>query len=79
MKDAHIADGATIVGKRDVQVNARESRFTRRVENCAGHVIFRYRRDSWDGMVRLMATHIAENHLVVAKKMERMHKKDPTK
>jgi hypothetical protein len=29
MKDVHIADGATIAGKRDVQVNVRESQFTR--------------------------------------------------
>src|SRR6266404_908870 len=29
MKDVHIADGATIAGKRDVQVNVRENHFTR--------------------------------------------------
>ena len=29
MKDVHIADGATIAGKRDVQVNVRQSQFTR--------------------------------------------------
>jgi predicted anti-sigma-YlaC factor YlaD len=29
LKEVHIADGATIVGKRDIQVNVRESRFTR--------------------------------------------------
>jgi hypothetical protein len=29
MKDVHIADGATIAGKRDVQVNVRERQFTR--------------------------------------------------
>jgi len=34
---------------------------------------------SWDDMVRLMATHIAENHPVTAKRMERMHNEDPTK
>jgi len=29
LKEVHIADGATIVGKRDIQVNVRESHFTR--------------------------------------------------
>jgi cytoskeletal protein CcmA (bactofilin family) len=29
LKQVHIADGATIVGKRDIQVNVRESNFTR--------------------------------------------------
>src|ERR1022692_912042 len=29
LKAVHIADGATIVGKRDIQVNVRESRYTR--------------------------------------------------
>src|SRR5207244_2137936 len=29
LKDVHIADGATIAGKRDVQVRVRESQFTR--------------------------------------------------
>jgi len=30
-------------------------------------------------MVRLMATHIAENHPLAAKEMERMHNEDPTR
>jgi predicted small metal-binding protein len=34
---------------------------------------------SWDDMVRLMAMHIAENHPVTAKRMEKMHNEDPTK
>ena len=29
LKDVHIADGATIAGKRDIQVNVRKSQFTR--------------------------------------------------
>jgi cytoskeletal protein CcmA (bactofilin family) len=29
LKDVHIADGATVAGKRDIQVRARESQFTR--------------------------------------------------
>ena len=34
---------------------------------------------SWNDMVRLMATHIAENHPLVAKEMERTHNEDPTR
>ena len=34
---------------------------------------------SWSDMVRLIATHIAENHPVVAKQMARMHNDEPTR
>jgi len=34
---------------------------------------------SWNDIVRLMETHIAENHPLVAKEMERTHNEDPTR
>jgi len=34
---------------------------------------------SWNDIVRLMETHIAENHPLLAKEMERTHNEDPTR
>ena len=34
---------------------------------------------SWNDMIQLMGTHIAENHPLLAKEMERMHNEDPTR
>ena len=34
---------------------------------------------SWDEMVQKMTSHVMENHPDTAKKMEEMHKADPTK